>query len=86
MEDDDNSTRDDDRIRALELQHAEMFGRDGCGGRFATLEADVKAIKADVGDLKTFRTKALVLYAVLTVVGAFFAVVASAGLERLLGL
>ncbi len=98
MTDDENTGRrrrlptlDDDedlakRVRRIELLGAEIFGRDGDGGRFADMEDDMKAVKNKVMELETFKTKALVYISVLAVVGGFFAAVASKAFSKLLGL
>lgn len=47
------------RLRALEFKNAEVFGAEGDGGSFRALEKDMRAVKKDVLELKTFQTKAL---------------------------
>ena len=49
----------DHRVRVLEKRDAEMHGFDGDGGRFATLEATVRAQGVDVADLKQLKWKLL---------------------------
>jgi hypothetical protein len=57
------------KIHDLELLLAEMFGKDGDGGRFSALEDKVEKHAEVIDALKTFRAQVLILVAAGTTVG-----------------
>lgn len=63
-DDDDISGNTKRTVRDLELQLAEMFGREGDGGRFKALEVKVEKHDAVIETLKTFRAQVLIIVAV----------------------
>ena len=64
MADDEISGNTKCTVRDLELLLAEVFGRDGDGGRFAQLETKVEKHDLTLESLKTFKIQVLAIVAV----------------------
>lgn len=83
------------RVRGMELVHADYFGKDGDDGRFARLERDVTAYRAEtstnnlrLGAIETWKAavgaQRTIIWAVGSVVGGSIAALVLYLIERLI--
>jgi hypothetical protein len=72
-------------LRDLELRAAELFGTDGRGGRFKVMEDTLREHGYELEELKTFRTKAVLLGTIAMTLGGIIAGIAAKAVGWIFG-